>query len=92
MATAIVRICEAIVRDERAVLPVSTMLSGEFGIEDIYLSLPCVVGAQGVHKVLSPQLSEPEAAALRASAEAVRKTFAALEAGLLGSFPDPASR
>ncbi len=78
IATAIVRICEAIVRDERAVLPVSTMLSGEFGISNVYLSLPCIVGIGGIVKILSPRISPDEEVALRASAEALRSAFAAI--------------
>jgi L-lactate dehydrogenase len=72
VATAIVRICEAIVRDEHAVLPVSTLLTGEFGIADMYLSLPCVLGASGVERVLVPELDAGEVAALRASAAVLR--------------------
>ncbi len=49
IATAIVRICEAIVRNEHVILPVSTVLTGQFGIGDLCLSLPCVLGAVGVH-------------------------------------------
>lgn len=75
VATAIVRICEAICRDERSVLPVSTLLTGEFGLEDVYLSLPCVVGKEGIHRVLSPALSDDEATALRASAELLQRAF-----------------
>lgn len=79
VATAIVRICEAIVRDERSVLPVSTLLTGQFGIEGVYLSLPCVVGIDGIHKVLSPQLSDEEATALRASANILERAFVEIE-------------
>lgn len=72
VATAIVRICEAIVRDENAVLPVSTLIDGQFGLRDLYLSLPCIVGACGVERVLLPDLTSDEATALQASAEALR--------------------
>ncbi|WP_158298680.1 L-lactate dehydrogenase [Sphingomonas psychrotolerans] len=72
VATAIVRICEAIVRDEHAVLPVSTLLTGQLGIEDLYLSLPCVLGAGGIERVLIPDLSSEEEDALRGSAAALR--------------------
>lgn len=72
IATAIVRICEAVMRDERAVLPVSAMLTGEFGIADVYLSLPCVLGAGGVRRVLRPELNAVEVAAMRASAATLR--------------------
>lgn len=79
IATAIVRICEAIVRDERAVLPVSTMLTGQLGIDDLYLSLPCVLGAGGVQRVLLPQLSAEEIAAFQASAAALRRAMPDLD-------------
>ena len=48
IATAIVRICQAVVRDERAVLPVSTWIDREYGVTDICLSLPCLIGAAGI--------------------------------------------
>lgn len=79
IATAIVRICESIVRDERAVLPVSTLLSGQYGIDDLYLSLPCVLGANGVERVVTPVLSAPEEQELRASAAAIRSAVDALD-------------
>lgn len=68
VATAIVRICEAVLRDERAVLPVSTMLTGQFGIEGIYLSLPCLLGGGGVERILEPELHDDEIESLRSSA------------------------
>lgn len=79
IATAIVRICEVILRDEHAVLPVSTLLTGQYGVTDVCLSLPCVLGARGVQRVLSPDLSEEETRGLLASATTLR---AALAAGL----------
>ncbi len=72
VATAIVHICEAIARNERSVLPVSTLLTGEYGIEDVYLSLPCVVGASGVERVLAPVLSGEEEALMRHSGDVLR--------------------
>ncbi len=78
VATAIVRICEAVIRDERAVLPVSTLLSGQYGLSDLCLSLPCVVGASGVEKVLTPDLDPAEATALGDSASILRTAFAAI--------------
>jgi L-lactate dehydrogenase len=79
VATAIVRICEAIIRDERAVLPVSAMLTGQFGISDLYLSLPCILGAEGVCKVLTPELCDTEMRGLRASAATLRSAYEALQ-------------
>lgn len=78
IATAIVRICEAIVRDERAVLPVSTMLTGQYGIAGVYLSLPCLLGKNGIQRVLTPDLDDDETAALRMSAETIRTALAKL--------------
>ena len=75
VATAIVRICEAILRNEQTVLPVSTLLTGQFGIHDAYLSLPCVLGAQGVERVLVPDLTADEQAALLQSAAIIRKAM-----------------
>ena len=72
IATAIVRICEAIVRDEQSVLPVSAFVTGELGMADLYISLPCIVGARGVERILSPDLPGGELAALHASAAALR--------------------
>ena len=71
IATAIVRICEAVLRDEHSVLPVSVMLDGEFGLSDVYLSLPCVIGAAGVERILLPDLSPTERDNLMASAAAL---------------------
>jgi L-lactate dehydrogenase len=75
IATAIVRICEAIIRNEHAILPVSTLLTGEFGISDVYLSLPCILGARGVERVLLPELSSAEASALHRSADVIREAM-----------------
>jgi L-lactate dehydrogenase len=78
VATAIVRICEAIVRDEHAILPVSTFLTGQFGIDGLYLSLPCVLGSQGIERVLEPELSAEEREALLKSADVLRAAASSL--------------
>ena len=80
IATAIVQICEAIIRNERIVLPVSTLLAGQYGIEDVCLSLPCILGAGGVERILQPQLSPAEHRALHGSAEVIRAAMATLQA------------
>ena len=78
IATAIARICEAIVRDEQVILPVSTLLTGQYGIDDLYLSLPCVIGAAEIVRVLEPDLSGDELDALAKSAQALRVAAATL--------------
>jgi L-lactate dehydrogenase len=79
VATAIVRICEALIRDENVVLPVSTLLTGELGVADLYLSLPCVLGASGVERVLLPDLTDEEMVALRTSAAALHQVGSSLD-------------
>jgi L-lactate dehydrogenase len=79
VATATVRICEAILRDEKAILPVSTLMTGQYGISDIFLSLPCLLGAGGVERVLAPELSAEETVALVASAETLKAALAMLD-------------
>ena len=71
VTTAIVRICEAILRDERTVLPVSTLLDGQYDISGVCLSLPCVLGGGGVERILMPVLEAREAEDLAASAAAL---------------------
>jgi L-lactate dehydrogenase len=80
VATATVRICEAVVRDERAVLPISTRVDGSYGIDGVYLSLPCVIGRAGVIATLTPALSTAEKEALRRSAETIRHAVAGIAA------------
>lgn len=72
IAAALTRIVEAVVRDEASVLTVSTLLQGEYGIRDVCLSLPAIVGREGVRRVLPVPLARAEEAALRRSAEAIR--------------------
>ena len=76
----IARIVRAIRGDERAVLTVSASTGGVVGLEGVTLSLPRIVGAQGVAGTLRPGLSEDEDGALRKSAEILRE--AAREVGL----------
>jgi L-lactate dehydrogenase len=65
-------IVEAVLHDERSVLPISSLLRGQYGIDDVCLSLPSIVDANGVDAVLTPPLTEAEVDALRRSAETVR--------------------
>jgi L-lactate dehydrogenase len=53
-------------------LPVSSLLSGQYGIDDVCLSLPSIIDANGVDAVLTPPLTDAEVGALRRSADTVR--------------------
>ena len=69
IAMSVKRICECIVRNERSILPVSAMMHGEYGIEDITLSMPAIVGIGGVETHVPIALSEEEAEKLVESAK-----------------------
>lgn len=69
---AVRRIAEAIVRDEHSVLPVSSRVDGPYGIADLCLGLPCVLGRSGVQNMLHIPLSAEETAQLQASARKMR--------------------
>lgn len=79
IAMAVGRIAEGIVRDEHAVLPISVVLDGEYGLDGLCLSIPSIVGKDGVHKVLEIPLDESEYAALHASADRLREVIAHLD-------------
>lgn len=66
------RIIEAVLKDERRILPVSSLLDGYLGISDVCLSVPTVVGSSGVAERLEVPMSSDELLGLRRSAEAVR--------------------
>lgn len=78
IAMAVSRIAACIVRDERAVLPVSVVLRGEYGLEGLALSLPVILGRTGVETVLEIPLSPQERTALEASAAQLRKAVGQL--------------
>ncbi|MBC5784300.1 L-lactate dehydrogenase [Ramlibacter sp. USB13] len=78
IAASLMRIVEAVVRDEASVLTVSSLLQGEYGIRDVCLSLPAVVGREGVRRILPVPLSVGEISALRRSADAIRDAAAGL--------------
>ena len=76
---ALVRIVGAILRNERSVLTVSSFLEGEFGIRDVCLSVPCIVSANGVDRVVEGKLDPAETAALSASARVLRETLQSVD-------------
>jgi L-lactate dehydrogenase len=79
IAACVTRICEAILRDERAVLVVSTLMTGQYGLHDVSLSTPCIVGCGGVESVIELHLNAAEQKALEASAAILRRAYAQLQ-------------
>ncbi|MDR0982361.1 MAG: malate dehydrogenase [Culturomica sp.] len=70
---------EAIVRDSKRVFPVCAMLNGEYGMKDIYLGVPVVLGKNGIEKILEVKLDKEEKTLLEESAKAVRNVMDVLD-------------
>ena len=68
IAMAVARIAECVMKDERAILPVSVVLGGQYGLRDLALSIPSIVGRRGVEQILEIPLADGEREALNASA------------------------
>lgn len=75
IAMSVKRICEAIVRDEKSILPISSIQHGQYGIEGVALSMPAVVGKNGVETLVPIELNEAEQTALRHSADTLRQVL-----------------
>jgi L-lactate dehydrogenase len=71
----LLRITGAILRNERSVLTVSTYLEGEYGLDDICLSVPCIVGEEGVERLVEARLETAEQEQLERSAQTLRQIF-----------------
>ena len=78
-SAAAVQMAESIVKDKRRVLPCAAYLKGEFGYDGIFLGVPCVLGANGLEKIIEVDLTEDEAEALGSSVGAVKHTMNSLE-------------
>ena len=79
IAMSVRRICACIIRNERSILPVSSMMHGEYGIRDIALSMPAVLGLDGVETHVPISLNEDETTRLIQSAETLKGIAEGLE-------------
>ena len=75
VAMAVKRICEVIVRDERSILPVSTAMTGAYGIDGVVLSMPCVVGRNGIETQVPIVLTDDEIKDLQKSADTLKEIY-----------------
>lgn len=73
------RIVEAIVRDEKAIMTVSSLLNGQYDINDVYLSIPAVLGENGVERLLTPKMTDDEMAKLHNSANVLKEVRSRIE-------------
>ncbi|HTJ20946.1 MAG TPA: malate dehydrogenase [Gemmatimonadaceae bacterium] len=74
-----VQMAEAIVHDQRRILPCAAWLDGEYGMSGLFLGVPCKIGRRGLEKVIEVELTADERAALAKSAEAVREPMRAVK-------------
>jgi malate dehydrogenase len=74
-SAAATQMVEAIVRDKRRILPAAAWLEGEFGLEGMFLGVPCKLGRNGLEQIIEVRLTEAQRAALHASAADVRETM-----------------
>jgi malate dehydrogenase len=70
---------EAIVKDQRKIVPVCIKLEGEYGINDCYLGVPVILGKNGVEKVIELKLNDEEKALMQASRKAVKEVMSVLD-------------
>lgn len=71
-AASLVEMAEAIIKDQRRILPTIAYLEGEYGLDGIYLGVPTILGAGGIEKIIEVELNEEEQALLAKSAESVK--------------------
>ena len=74
-----VQMAEAIVNDQRRILPCAAWLQGEYGMKDLFLGVPCKLGRKGLEKILEIELTSAERVALGKSADAVREPMSAVK-------------
>jgi malate dehydrogenase len=74
-----VQMAEAIVNDQKRILPCAAWLTGEYGMKDLFLGVPVKLGRKGMEKVIEVELTKDERAALEKSAEAVREPMRAVK-------------
>ncbi|MFJ7736828.1 malate dehydrogenase [Lysinibacillus sp. NPDC097287] len=77
-AAALIEMAEAILKDQKRILPSIALLEGEYGYENIYLGVPTLLGANGIEKIFELELTEKEKAALDNSANAVKAVMEVL--------------
>ena len=71
--SAVVEMVETVLKDKKKILPCSVFLQGEYGVQDLFVGVPCKLGGNGLEEIIEITLTPDEAAALNKSAEAVRE-------------------
>ena len=79
IAMTVNKICDSILRDTNNIMTISSLVPNRYGISDVCLSLPCVIGSHGIGREVFPKLTEVEEEKLRESARALRSVIDQLE-------------
>lgn len=79
VALAVRRVVEAIIRNENSILTVSCLVDGKYGIEDVYMALPCIINQEGIERILSNPLSDDEVKNLQDSAKIIKEVITDLD-------------
>ncbi|MBI3549067.1 MAG: hypothetical protein HY078_08515 [Elusimicrobia bacterium] len=75
IGAAVSSVLDAVLNDRGRVIPISTPLEGQYGLRGVCLSLPCVLGARGIERVLEPELESGERESLRKSGDVLRNAM-----------------
>lgn len=79
---AVTALCQAIALDSKKMFPCSAMLTGEYGLSDLAIGVPCIIGRNGIEKIVEIKLSDAEKAKLAESAKGVHEVNALLDANV----------
>ena len=79
IAMSVRRICEAIILDQKSILPISCLQNGKNGIENVVLSMPMIVGKHGAERSVEISLSEEERRAIKSSADMLKGIIKTLD-------------
>lgn len=71
----VVQMVEAILRDKNRLIPCAVLADGHYGLKDVYIGLPCVLGKEGLKQIVDIKLNDEEAAELKKSAESIRENI-----------------
>ena len=84
IAESVKRIVSAIIRDENCILPVCGLVDGHYGLDGVYMSLPCIVGSDGIKQVLEIPLNAEEEEKLHRAAKTLKEAIKELEPETVG--------
>jgi malate dehydrogenase len=78
-ATAAITMAESYLKDQKRVLPCAAYINGEYGVKDLYVGVPVVIGANGVERIVEIELNEEEKSAFNKSVDAVRNLISTIK-------------